>query len=90
MFVIGTEAKFDEGARIGGGFRLPSIIGLKLLHGLFRSIVPDPGGFSAEVMFANQGFLDLTSALGIDLLLAVACADLLARLLLFLVGGGSS
>src|SRR5207302_4269053 len=67
---IRTEAKFDEGARVRNGFRLPTVVSLISLNGALRFLVPDARRFALQIMFANQSLLDLEGALRVGLLLA--------------------
>jgi len=69
MLVVRAKPQLDQGARIGRCLRLPTMVGLVLLHGLLRSIVPLSGRLPIEIMFANQSFLDGAGALWIDVLL---------------------
>src|ERR1017187_5354383 len=48
----------------------PSLVGLVAAHSLFAGLVPCARSFPAEVMFADQGFLNGLGSLGIDFLLA--------------------
>ncbi len=69
VLVVGTEAQLDQRPRVGDLFALPSMFGLVALHGLLRRVIPGGGWFPAQVVFANQGFLDFLGTLGIDFLL---------------------
>ena len=70
MVVAWPQPQADQSARIGHRFRLPAVVGLIAAHGIFAGLVPGSGRFAAQVMFANQRFLNLLRPLGIDLLLA--------------------
>jgi hypothetical protein len=45
------------------------VIGLIAPHGVFTGLVPSSGSVAAQVVLANQSFLNFLGALGIDLLL---------------------
>lgn len=77
--MIGTQAQFDECARIRGDFRLPAIIGLVALHGRFRTAVPDAVGFPVKILFADQRYLDLGGSRRINFLLSVTFPRAFAR-----------
>lgn len=80
--LVRSQTELDQGARIGNRLRLPTIGGLKFLHGGLGRCVPIPGRLPTQVVLANQGFLDLPRALGIDFLLAALARYIsLSRLL---------
>jgi len=64
------QTQADQCARIGDRLRLPAVIGLIVAHGVFAGLVPGSGRLAAQVMFANQRFLNLLRPLRINLLLA--------------------
>ena len=70
MVVAWPQSQADQSARIGYRFRLPAVVGLIAAHGIFAGLVPRSGRFAAQVMFANQRFLNLLRPLRINLLLA--------------------
>ena len=70
MVFAGAQPKLDQRPRIGHRFALPAVIGLIAAHGIFTGLVPRARGFSAQVVFADQGFLNRLGALRVDLLLA--------------------
>lgn len=69
MIIARAQAKFDQSARVGRRLVLPSLIGLVALHRPLSRTIPGPGRFAAQVMFADQRFLYLARAIGIDHLL---------------------
>jgi hypothetical protein len=69
MILARTQAQADERARIGNGLALPSVIGLVAPHRIFAGLVPGSGGIAAQIMFADQRFLNRLCAYGINLLL---------------------
>lgn len=69
--VVRAEAEFLEGARVGCELGLPALVGLEFLHSGHGARVPLTGGFTGEIVFADQGLLDLSRALGSDALLSV-------------------
>jgi len=70
MVVARSQPQADQCARIRHCLRLPAVIGLIAAHGVFAGLVPVSGRFAAQVMLANQRFLNLLHPLGINLLLA--------------------
>ena len=70
MILTRAETKLDQSPRVGYRLALPSLIRLVAAHGLFTGLVPCAGGFSAQVVLADQGFLNGLSSLGVDFLLA--------------------
>jgi hypothetical protein len=69
VIVAGPEAEFDQRARVGDSLVLPAIVGLESPQGVFRGGIPFSGRLAAEVVLTNERFLDLVSAVGINLLL---------------------
>src|SRR5262245_26813481 len=69
-FLVGTKAQLDEGARIRDYYALPAIVGLEAFHRFLAGGVPLAGGLAVEVILADQRFLDLARAVGVNLLLA--------------------
>ena len=69
VFMIWSQAQFDQGTSIGDSLCLPSILGLVADHGFLGSLVPDAGSVALHVVLADQSFLDFTSAFWIDFLL---------------------
>ncbi len=69
MLVVRSQPQFDQRPRVGSGLALPAVGSLVVLHGFLCSVIPDPGGFSCEIVFANQRLLNLARAFGVDLLL---------------------
>ena len=74
MILARTQAQADQSARIGDGFALPALIGLVAAHGFFAGLVPGASGFAAEVVLADQGFLNGPSSLGVYFLLAAGAS----------------
>jgi hypothetical protein len=70
MVVARAQPQADQRTRIGHRFRLPAMIRLIAAHSVFAGLVPGSGRFAAQVMFANQRFLNFLRPLRIDLLLA--------------------
>ena len=70
MVFAGTEAEFDQRPRVGHFLALPAVIRLIAAHGLFTGLVPGSGGFSAQIVFADQGFLNGLGSFRVDFLLA--------------------
>lgn len=60
---MGAEAELDQGAGIGRELGLPAMIGLEFLHGGFSGRVPLTGGWTGQIVLANQGVLNLFGAL---------------------------
>ena len=70
MVLARAQTQLDQRARVGHRLTLPAVVGLVTAHGLFAGLVPRSRGFSLQVVFANQRFLNGLGSLGIDLLLA--------------------
>ena len=70
MILAWPQAQTDERTRVRYRFGLPAMVGLVTPHGIFTGLVPCTRGFAAEVVFANQGFLNGSRPLGVDLLLS--------------------
>ena len=70
MIFTWTETQLDQRPRVRYGLALPTLIRLVTAHGLFAGLVPGARGFSAQVVLADQGFLNCLSSLGVDFLLA--------------------
>jgi len=70
MVVTRTQPKANQRTRIGHRLRLPAVIGLIAPHRIFAGLIPGSGRFAAEVVLADQRFLDRLCPLGVDLLLA--------------------
>ena len=66
MIFTRAQAQLDERSRIGDCLTLPAVIGLVTAHGFFAGLIPCPGSFSAQVMLANQRFLNGLRSLGIN------------------------
>ena len=61
--VSGTEAKFDDGARVRNQFCLPAIISLQFLHGGFGLRIPvTASGIAREITGFDQSRLNLRCA----------------------------
>src|SRR5262249_53532617 len=71
LIVVGAQAQLDEGSRVGRDLVLPAVGGLVAGHGILRTAVPVAAGFTGEIIFADQGFLDSAGAFRLDALLAV-------------------
>ncbi len=70
MVLARPQTQLDQRPRVGYCLALPSLVGLVAAHSLFAGLVPCARSFPAEVMFADQGFLNGLGSLGIDFLLA--------------------
>lgn len=70
MVLARAQSQLDQGARVGYGFALPAMVCLVAPHGFFAGLVPRAGGFSTQIVLADQSFLNGMSSLGIDFLLA--------------------
>jgi hypothetical protein len=55
------------------------LISLKMPHGFFAGLVPSAGGFAAQIVFADQSFLNRLCSFGVNLLLASSADRLLLR-----------
>src|SRR5262249_35797993 len=78
MVVAGPQTQLNKRTRVGNGFALPSIVALVAAHGCFACFVPLPCCFAGQVVFANQGFLNLLCALGVDDFLSAYAGGFLA------------
>jgi len=63
------QSQADQRARIRHRLRLPAMVGLIAPHGLFTRLIPRPSRRAAQVVLANQRFLDRMCPLRIDFLL---------------------
>lgn len=70
MILARAQTQLDQRARVGHRLALPAVSGLVAPHGLFAGLVPRSGGFSFQVVLANQRFLNGLSSLVVDFLLA--------------------
>ena len=70
MVLARAQAELDQRPRVRHSLALPTVIGLIAAHGLFAGLIPGTRGFSAQVMLADQRFLNRMSPLGVDFLLA--------------------
>jgi hypothetical protein len=70
MVVARPQPKADQSARIRHRFRLPAMVGLIAPHGLFTGLIPCSTRFAAQVVLADQCFLNRLRPLGLNLLLA--------------------
>src|SRR5579863_1159771 len=70
VIVARSEAELNESARVGHGLRLPAMVALVMAQGVLGRIIPLAGRLTAEVVLADQGFLNGLSALGVNLLLS--------------------
>ena len=70
MVFARAQAQLDQRPRIGDLLALPAVVGLVAAHGFFASLVPGAGGFSAEVVLADQGFLNSAGPLRVYFLLS--------------------
>ncbi len=77
--LLGSQAQLDQRPRVGHRLALPAVIRLVAAHGLFAGLVPRARGFPAQVMLADQGFLNGLGSFGVDFLLAPRLRRLLAR-----------
>src|SRR5258706_7667213 len=70
MVMARPEPQAEQRARVGHSLRWPAMIGLIAPHGVFTGLIPGSARLAAQVVLANQRFLDRLCALGINLLLA--------------------
>ena len=66
MIFARPQTQLDQRPRVGDGFDLPAVICLVTPHGFFTGLIPCSGSFSAQVMLANQRFLNGLRSLGIN------------------------
>jgi len=79
MVVAGPESQADERSRIRYGLRLPTVIGLEAAHGILAGLIPRSGWLSAQIMFADESFLNRLRSFGFNFLLAACSRLFLAR-----------
>ena len=79
MVLARSKAQLNQSARVGNLFSLPALISLKMPHGFFAGLVPSAGGFAAQIVFADQSFLNRLCSFGVNLLLASSADRLLLR-----------
>jgi hypothetical protein len=72
MVVAWAQAQFDEGAGIGDGLVLPSVVSLEFPQGIFCDRIPRAARRTSQIMLSNQSLLDLPGALGINFLLTTS------------------
>ena len=72
--MAGTQAQFDQGARVGNGLVLPAIVGLVAAQGFFGRGVPLAARRTTQVVLLDQRLLDLEGAVAVDFLLTAAIA----------------
>ncbi len=70
MVLTWPQTQFDQRPRVRHRLALPSIVSLIAAHGRLAGLIPGAGSFSAQVMLADQGFLNGLRSLGINFLLA--------------------
>ena len=70
VVVARPQPQADQSPRVGHSLRLPAVVGLIAPHGIFAGLIPRTSRFSAQVVLADQRFLDGLRPLGIDFLLA--------------------
>ncbi len=70
MIFAGPQAQFDERPGIRNRLALPAVVRLITAHRRFTLLVPCAARFPAEIMLADQRFLDGLCALRVNLLLA--------------------
>ncbi len=70
VIVARSQPEFDQGARVGHGLRLPAVVGLIAAQGILCGLGPFAGSLAAEIVLANQRFLNGLRAIGVDFLLA--------------------
>jgi hypothetical protein len=80
MVVIRPQAQTDQSSSVRNRLRLPAMIRLIFPHCVFAGLIPGSGRFAAQVMLANQSFLDRLRPLRFNLLLAARLRRLLAGL----------
>ena len=64
--MIRPQAEVDQGAGVRDGLVLPSVIRLVAAHGGLGCVVPFSRGLAIQVMLANERFLNLLRAPGVD------------------------
>ena len=69
MVVARAQTQFDQGAGVGDGLILPSVIGLELPQGGFGRGVPFVRGLAFQITLLDQSLLNLMSSLAVNLLL---------------------
>ena len=69
MILARPQAQADQRSRIRDGLALPSVIGLVTPHRFFARLTPSPRGLTAQIVFADERFLNRLRSPGIDLLL---------------------
>src|SRR5208283_1470563 len=72
--VVGAEAEFLDGARVGEELGLPAVVGLVFLYGGLGGRVPLAVGIAAKVVLADESLLNLRHAVRVDGLLASRAA----------------
>ena len=67
--MAGAEAELDQGAGVGDGFVLPTVVGLEPAKSIFCGRIPLPRRLAGQVVLTDESFLDLLRAFRINLLL---------------------
>ncbi len=70
MVVARAQPEADQSARIRHSLGLPAVVGLIASHGIFARLIPGSGSFTAQVVLADQGFLNSLRPLRVNFLLA--------------------
>jgi hypothetical protein len=65
-----TQSQLDQRPRIRNFLGLPAMVALIAAHGVFALLVPGAAGFAAQIVFADESFLNRPCPFRIDLLLA--------------------
>src|SRR5262252_7966751 len=69
--IVWSQSQLDQRPGIGGDFGLPAVDALIAGHSFLSAGVPFAAGFAAQVVLADQGFLDFPRTFRLDDLLAV-------------------
>jgi hypothetical protein len=77
MILIWSQAQADQSASIRNRLRLPAMIRLIFPHCVFAGLIPGSGRFAAQIVLANQSFLDRLRSLRLNLLLTLCLRGLL-------------
>ena len=79
MILARSQAQADQGTRVGDRLALPAMVRLVTPHGLFACLVPRAGRIPAQIMLANQRFLNGLRPFAIDFLLPTCARRFLFR-----------
>ena len=70
MILARPKAQLNQCARVGNLFGLPALISLKTPHGFFAGLVPRARSLAAQIVFADQSFLNCLGSFRVNLLLS--------------------